>query len=729
MRTEPVTPLAKIAMSGEFKDLEEQWMSAVERGDRELEDYLEAADIAIESNRNDIGGPLLAVLLEALAKEEPTDENIEFAQKAALIAIFDPGVRQHAAAIHTSAGQPAMKSVLSPINGVPNESTRERVRLCLQLTPGRFVNGTERFGPERVVRFDAEEGVFVLTNGDEERALTPEAAAAELTLLPDDDFRGLLRFEIDTLIAKANDDPAGLVASALRSSKNRLEWQDLKKLMVRGVVAPNAFARWWNKAKGLVERDPMIQVYGEKQPTMILRDDPISHEAEQRAKILKAGNEDERIQLTLGYVQSVKQGHNSDQAFLGDLAQAMLDVSVNPEHPTARRLLTASVFRDVAELMDPPPENEPPYLDLVVASADMVDLVEVLQNEDYVRRALFIVREHGPEVWATLFARTLPQAPGRLTESIAKELLDGDRGAELGAAVQAILKSPERCGDGLFWLFKAATSRTDSEAAANLDPPAIALALLRLMNRWARSAKSQVSPAQKNLLLRMRNAFASGDYRVMKQLTEQMTDVQAKSTYDVIKDNLGLNDANRHRMEMILLGKHEEAILGKKELWEQDAIYVSPSGLRQRQEEFDQIVNVDMVKNSAAIGHAADFGDLSENAEFTAALEQRDFLSRRANEIGQELRKAVLIPEDISVETVNVGMKIKVRDKATGAEESLTFLGPWDVDLDNGVYSYLAPFSQTFMGKKIGDVVTPKGGDEASRDLEILSIERVPMPT
>jgi len=139
-------------------------------------------------------------------------------------------------------------------------------------------------------------------------------------------------------------------------------------------------------------------------------------------------------------------------------------------------------------------------------------------------------------------------------------------------------------------------------------------------------------------------------------------------------------------------------------------------------------VNVDMVNNSAAIGHAADFGDLSENAEFTAALEQRDFLSRRANEIGQELRRAALIPEDISNDVVNVGTRITVKDKASKAEEVLTFLGPWDVDLDNGIYSYLAPFSQAFMGKKLGDVATAEGGDEAARDLEITKIEIAELP-
>src|SRR5690606_12986828 len=138
--------------------------------------------------------------------------------------------------------------------------------------------------------------------------------------------------------------------------------------------------------------------------------------------------------------------------------------------------------------------------------------------------------------------------------------------------------------------------------------------------------------------------------------------------------------------------------------------------------------NEDMVKNSAAIGHAADFGDLSENAEFTAALEQRDFLSRRANEIGEELKKAAVIPMDmIDNSRVNIGTSARVRDLATGEELRYTFLGPWDVDLDNNVYSYKAPFSLAFLGKKIGDRVEARG-EHGDRILEIVGVDLAELP-
>jgi transcription elongation factor GreA len=135
-----------------------------------------------------------------------------------------------------------------------------------------------------------------------------------------------------------------------------------------------------------------------------------------------------------------------------------------------------------------------------------------------------------------------------------------------------------------------------------------------------------------------------------------------------------------------------------------------------------------MVKNSEAIGHAAGFGDLSENAEFTAALEQRDFLSRRANDIAAEIGKARVIPiEEITSEFANVGTSVTVREAGGGGQRTLTFLGPWDADLERGVYSYLAPFAKSFLGRRVGETVEARG-EEGAKTYEILAIAIAEIP-
>jgi transcription elongation GreA/GreB family factor len=146
-------------------------------------------------------------------------------------------------------------------------------------------------------------------------------------------------------------------------------------------------------------------------------------------------------------------------------------------------------------------------------------------------------------------------------------------------------------------------------------------------------------------------------------------------------------------------------------------------GLEKRQKELERIVNVELPKIAEAIGRAIGFGDVSDNAEYRSGLEQRDSLSKRATAIRQEIAKARLISHGmVKGDEVTVGAKVTARNQATGEIETFSFLGPWDTDLPNRVYSYQAPFSLAFMAKRKGEVVTAPGA-EGPRLFEIIEIQ------
>ena len=84
-----------------------------------------------------------------------------------------------------------------------------------------------------------------------------------------------------------------------------------------------------------------------------------------------------------------------------------------------------------------------------------------------------------------------------------------------------------------------------------------------------------------------------------------------------------------------------------------------------------------------------------------------------------ELAKAKLIPKT-TADHVTVGSSVRVKDPS-GSETTLTFQGPWDADPDNGIYSYRAPFGLGFMGKSVGDTVTPPSED-GEKVWEILAV-------
>ena len=63
--------------------------------------------------------------------------------------------------------------------------------------------------------------------------------------------------------------------------------------------------------------------------------------------------------------------------------------------------------------------------------------------------------------------------------------------------------------------------------------------------------------------------------------------------------------------------------------WDSNNIFSGREGIALRQEEYRVLLEEKIPENSAAIGKAASYGDLSENFEWTAAIEQQRQLTER----------------------------------------------------------------------------------------------------
>jgi transcription elongation factor GreA len=151
-----------------------------------------------------------------------------------------------------------------------------------------------------------------------------------------------------------------------------------------------------------------------------------------------------------------------------------------------------------------------------------------------------------------------------------------------------------------------------------------------------------------------------------------------------------------------------------RNFWENDRTWSTKKGLEMRSAEFKHLREVKIPANQDAIGRAAAMGDLSENAEWEAAIEEQRNLTARAMEMEAELRSVELIENAILLEgVVSPGTTVRYREAKGGAEHEITILGPWDMDRGEQVVSYRAPLAQGLLGRRAGDrvVVTLPSGD------------------
>lgn len=101
------------------------------------------------------------------------------------------------------------------------------------------------------------------------------------------------------------------------------------------------------------------------------------------------------------------------------------------------------------------------------------------------------------------------------------------------------------------------------------------------------------------------------------------------------------------------------------------------------------------------VGEAASHGDLSENAEYDAAVEESGFLAGRVEEM-----KALFIgvqivdPRNTAEGVATIGKTVKLRNVATGEELVYHLVGAGSVDTDNGEVSFTAPLGRALIGAK-----------------------------
>ena len=144
----------------------------------------------------------------------------------------------------------------------------------------------------------------------------------------------------------------------------------------------------------------------------------------------------------------------------------------------------------------------------------------------------------------------------------------------------------------------------------------------------------------------------------------------------------------------------------------ENVLYVTEASLRRREGELTELTDVKMLANSRAIAAAAAHGDLSENSEWKFAIEEQRRLQAQAAKMRAEFAMARTIdPHDVPQDTVGIGSRVLLKRLSDGREVQMSFLGPWDIDIDNHVYSYKSQIAQNLMGKGVGETVSLKLDD------------------
>ncbi len=132
--------------------------------------------------------------------------------------------------------------------------------------------------------------------------------------------------------------------------------------------------------------------------------------------------------------------------------------------------------------------------------------------------------------------------------------------------------------------------------------------------------------------------------------------------------------------------------------------YLSKEGLEELKVELTRLKKDETFEIAERLKKAKEFGDLSENSEYSEAKEAQAKLEARIFELEEVIRNAEIIKKSPGKKSVvHIGSTLTV--SKNGDVVKYTIVGSVEAKPEANLISNESPLGRSFLGKKIGEVV------------------------
>lgn len=563
------------------------------------------------------------------------------------------------------------------------------------------------------------------TNGRLDRF--PLNAAMEIfEPLPEHDLRSQHFRDPAALRKRTKEEPLLVLRNVLERHHGRASTVSIKNALAQVGVDGTAWNGWWRKARKLAESSEWFKVTGTpirgEVQLLHLAMDPVADLKRQlenatslsdvlsRVREQLTGSKDERLRAMLLDVLEAKAAGTNEPPALRLSAWMLLREERGVTSDPLVEILRAAVV----DTGPTDPGKTPP----------LWALFQSLPGLREQERCVNVLQEVLGAGWGDEAVKHLQHAPGGMAKLLVDSLYNAGRAPDLGAAYKDLLARPLRAPEVLISLARLGETGKlpgDLPGPTQRTQALLALASYLYVNRRG-------DPQNARAGLRLVEFLTKGKEPVLRRLLAGADSDALLGLQRTVQR--GVDEAIDNQFTDIYLRATPVAMrTAPASFWENDRIWTTRKGLERRKAELHQLREVKIPANQDAIGRAAAMGDLSENSEWEAAIEEQRNLTNRAAEIEGELRRAEVIENEILPEGVCCpGTTVRYREGTNRQEHEISILGPWDTDGQGNdqIVSYRAPLAAGLLGKRPGEkvkVTLPSG----SIEVEVVAVAMLPL--
>ena len=136
-----------------------------------------------------------------------------------------------------------------------------------------------------------------------------------------------------------------------------------------------------------------------------------------------------------------------------------------------------------------------------------------------------------------------------------------------------------------------------------------------------------------------------------------------------------------------------------------EKIYLTEEGYKEKEDRLNELRNVFRPAVVERIKFAKEQGDLSENAEYSAAREEQAKIEGEIAELEETLKRAEIIQKGEKGK-VSMGSVVKIYDMEMEEECEYMLVGTTEASIKDGKISNESILGKALLGAKKGDILT-----------------------
>ena len=585
------------------------------------------------------------------------------------------------------------------------------------MEPGNYVVHRS-WGFGQIKDYDESDHKLVINFKDKKaHHMDPVFCVASMEVLPAKHILARKETEPAKVKALLEDDPVQLVIDTLSAYPHKAASAIELEHVLNQVVGEEKFKRWFSGVKKQLIKDPRVGVPAKKTDCYVVRDEPVSAEAE----ILEAfsATRSARRRITLAedlLAASIKEESKASlQQVLTGISEAVRDSN---QLDASERLYGAFVRDELAKILGHGTTNyNPPQAELIKEVRGLNAIAEKIPVH-FQSRFLDLVKETHPLEWREIVFALLKTSQGKFTTECINFLIEHGQTDELAQALKRWKTEQNLRAPVLHWVIKNRHSKKFAKLLSELITPRLLGAIFFAIDYEAlQSAGTRRIPLAEAL---------SDDTDLISDLLAAADTETARDLANSLLLNQGFEELTKKSLlaRFIKLFPSLQSLVSGESEVKDEQLLVSRDSYERRRIEYEEIVSKRIPDNSKAIAAAREHGDLRENSEFKMAKQDQSVLMAQKAQLERDLARARISDfAEATTDQVSAGTIVDLRDVATGKAVRYTVLGAWDSDPDNHIIAYKTPLGQVILGKKIGEHVKLKIGT-SHHEYQVAGISR-----